>query len=81
MRYVVRMGLSAISLGLMTAWPAFADDHPMLDYVSVSVGAFANNTTATVRADGTVRDSGTRLDFSRDLGQGGTRTLPYIDVT
>ncbi len=81
MRYVARMGWSTISLALLAAWPVHADDHPMLDYVSVSVGAFANNTSATLRADGDVRNSGTRLDFSRDLGQGGTRTLPYIDVT
>jgi hypothetical protein len=60
---------------------AHADDHPMLDYLSVSIGGFANNNSASIRADGNVRDSGTRLDFSRDLGQGGTRTLPYLDVT
>lgn len=58
-----------------------ADDHPMLDYLSVSVGGFSNNTSANMRADGAVKDSGSRLDFSRDLGQGGTRTLPYLDVT
>jgi hypothetical protein len=58
-----------------------ADDHPMLDYLSVSIGGFANNNSASLRADGNVRNSGTRLDFSRDLGQGGTRTLPYLDVT
>jgi hypothetical protein len=60
---------------------AHADDHPMLDYLSVSVGGFANNNAASIRADGGVKDSGTRLDFDRDLGQGGTRTLPYVDVT
>ncbi|WP_114239923.1 hypothetical protein [Dyella sp. C9] len=53
----------------------------MLDYLSVSVGGFANNTSANLRADGSVRGSGTPLDFSRDLGQGGTRALPYLDVT
>lgn len=60
---------------------ARADDHPMLDYLSVSVGGFANNTSASMRADGSTRNSGTRLDFSRDLGQGGTKALPYLDVT
>lgn len=60
---------------------AYADDHPMLDYLSVSIGGFSNNTSASLRADGNIKGSGSRLDFSRDLGQGGTRTLPYLDVT
>ncbi|HSC10594.1 MAG TPA: hypothetical protein VLC97_06435 [Rhodanobacteraceae bacterium] len=52
-----------------------------LDDISVSVGAFANNSSATLRADGAVLGSGTPLDFDRDLGQGGTKALPYFDVT
>lgn len=73
-----------LALGMIAPWVwcnAYADDHPMLDYLSVSVGGFANNGGASIRADGGVRGSGTRLDFDRDLGQGGTRALPYVDVT
>lgn len=81
MRY---SSLAMVACGIVAAAAAQrvkADDHPMLDYLSVSVGAFANNTTASVRADGGLRGSGTPLDFSRDLGQGGTRTLPYLNIT
>jgi hypothetical protein len=60
---------------------ACADDHPMLDYVSISGGLFANSFKGSLRADGDIRNSGTSLDFSRDLGAGGTRYLPYLDVT
>ncbi len=60
---------------------ARADDHPMLDYFSVSGGLFANSFQGSLRADGNVRNSGTSLNFSRDLGEGGTRYLPYIDAT
>jgi len=82
MRYLTRWYLACGLITAMGATAARADDHPMLDYLSVSVGAFSNNTSASIRADGHGgRGSGTRLDFSHDLGQGGTRTLPYIDVT
>ncbi|MET3650525.1 hypothetical protein [Dyella japonica] len=81
MRRNSRMYL-ALALPLaLTFQTVRADDHPMLDYLSVSIGGFANNNSASMRADGHVKNSGTRLDFSRDLGQGGTRTLPYLSVT
>lgn len=60
---------------------AYAEEITALDNVSISVGAFANNTSASLRADGATAGSGTTLDFDRDLGQGGTRSLPYFDVT
>ncbi|HET7779147.1 MAG TPA: hypothetical protein VFL07_11380 [Rudaea sp.] len=60
---------------------AHAEVDRALDDISVSVGAFANNSSATLRADGAVLGSGTPLDFDRDLGQGGTKALPYFDVT
>lgn len=65
----------------LVAAPALADDHPMLDYFSISGGVFANNFSGSLRADGTLHNSGTSLDFDRDLGQGGSRYLPYISVT
>ena len=60
---------------------AHAEVDRALDDISVSVGAFANNSSATLRADGALLGSGTPLDFDRDLGQGGTKALPYFDVT
>jgi hypothetical protein len=60
---------------------ACADDHPMLDTASISVGAFANNTSADISADGGIKGSGSKVEFGRDLGQDGTRSLPYIDAT
>ncbi|HET6552763.1 MAG TPA: hypothetical protein VFG49_04425 [Dyella sp.] len=53
----------------------------MLDYFSISGGVFANSFSGSLRADGQIRNSGTPLDFDRDLGQGGTRYLPFINVT
>ncbi|WP_130618020.1 hypothetical protein [Dyella amyloliquefaciens] len=66
---------------VLVSGTALADDHPMLDYFSVSGGLFANSFSGGLRADGNVRDSGTTLNFSRDLGEGGTRYLPYLNVT
>ncbi|RDI96965.1 hypothetical protein DVT68_18930 [Dyella solisilvae] len=63
---------------LTVSMPAMADDHPMLDNASITVGMFANNFSGSIRADGNTKNSGTRLDFSRDLGEGGTQWLPYI---
>ena len=60
---------------------AYAEVDRALDEVSVSVGAFANSTSASLRADGAILGSGTVVDFDRDLGQGGTKSLPYFDVT
>jgi len=81
MRGAIRL-LTALGLVfLMGMHEARADDHPMLDYLSVSVGGFANNSAASLSANGGANRSGTRLDFDRDLGQGGTRALPYLDVT
>jgi len=60
---------------------AHAEVDRALDDISISVGAFANNSSATLRADGALLGSGTPLDFDRDLGQGGTKALPYFDVT
>lgn len=80
MRRRVRIGFVAL-LGALACPAAWADDHPMLDYFSISLGGFANSTSASLRADGGARGSGSRLDFSRDLGQDGTRALPYLDVT
>lgn len=61
--------------------PALADDHPMLDYIAVDAGIFSNKLTANVRVDGDVKRSGTSLDFSRDLGQGGTQSLPFLSAS
>lgn len=71
--------LIALAAGLGQC--AYAEEFGALDNVSVSVGAFGNNTSASIRADGATKGSGTPLDFDRDLGQGGTRALPYIDAT
>lgn len=65
----------------LVSMPAFADDHPMLDYFSVSGGVFASSFSGSLRADGNIRNSGTTLDFSRDLGEGGTRYLPFFNVS
>ncbi|MGO4501494.1 MULTISPECIES: hypothetical protein [unclassified Dyella] len=61
--------------------PALADDHPMLDYIAVDAGIFSNDLSATMRVDGDIKRSGTSLDFSRDLGQGGTKSLPFISAS
>lgn len=60
---------------------AHAEVDRALDEVSISVGAFANSSSASLRADGAIAGSGTLVDFDRDLGQGGTKSLPYFDVT
>ncbi|MHA6203427.1 hypothetical protein ACXU4B_03270 [Dyella soli] len=80
--YAKRIALSLSLWALLaTMAPAMADDHPMLDYASVSAGIFTNDLSASLRFDGRVRNSGTPLDFSRDLGQGGTQSLPFIEGT
>jgi hypothetical protein len=71
--------LLALAAGF--AQTASAEVDRALDEVSISVGAFANNSSASLRADGSVLGSGTPVDFDRDLGQGGTKSLPYFDVT
>lgn len=71
--------LSCMLAGALT--PALADEHPMLDYVAVNAGIFSNDLSATMRVDGGLKGSGTSLDFSRDLGQGGTKSLPFISAT
>lgn len=81
MQHNRRTGITAAFMLILASQVVHADDHPMLDYLSVNIGGFANSTSATMRADGNVRDSGSRLDFSRDLGQGGTRALPYLSVS
>jgi hypothetical protein len=63
---------------LAAAMPAMADDHPMLDHMSVTAGIFASNFSGGIRADGKTANSGTRLDFSRDMGAGGTQWVPYV---
>lgn len=70
-----------VLLSLTMSAAAFADDHPMLDRFSMSAGVFANSFSGSTRVDGNVRNSGTRLDFDRDLGQNGTRYLPYVAAT
>lgn len=81
MRSTNRLVLALAVVYFASMCSARADDHPMLDYLSVSVGGFANNSAATISANGGRNAGGTRLDFDRDLGQGGTRALPYLDVT
>ncbi|WP_201314232.1 hypothetical protein [Dyella sp. EPa41] len=77
-----RFALPACVICLVLAsTPVHADDHPMLDYFSVSGGVFANSFSGSLRADGSFKNSGTTLDFSRDLGEGGTRYLPFLNVT
>lgn len=60
---------------------AYAEEDTALDNVSFSLGAFSSSTTATLRADGTTSGSGTEIDFDRDLGQGGTKALPFFAAT
>jgi len=73
----------SLSLAFLAAWGSFAyaEETRALDTFSVSVGAFANSTSAGIRADGVVAGSGTELNFGRDLGQDDTRALPFISVT
>jgi hypothetical protein len=52
-----------------------------LDNWSVSVGAFSDNSSGSIRVDGTTQGSGTTLDLDRDLGQGGTSSLPFFAAT
>lgn len=68
-------------LAASVSLPAMADDHPMLDHASISVGIFTNNLSADMRVDGNVNRSGSKIDFDRDLGQNGTESLPYISVS
>lgn len=60
---------------------ALAQEHAMLDNASISVGIFSNDLSASMRVDGRTKRSGTSFDFGRDLGQGGTKSLPYIAAT
>jgi hypothetical protein len=60
---------------------AYAEEFGALDNFSVSIGAFSDNTSASIRVDGATKGSGTVLDFDRDLGQGGTHTLPFFHAT
>jgi len=78
-RHVPMSLLLAIAAGFCQT--ASAEVDRALDNVSISVGAFADNTSASFRADGAASGSGTPVDFDRDLGQDGTRSLPYFDVT
>ncbi len=67
---------------LADAWgPSLSQERDMLDHASVSVGIFSNDFSASMRVDGQTKRSGTSLDFSRDLGQGGTQSLPFISGT
>lgn len=74
-----------IWLGLLaTAFcaPASAsDDHAMLDGFAANVGLFASRAKAEVRADGNVQTRGSTIDLDRDLGVGGTQSLPYVNLT
>ncbi|TBR40299.1 MULTISPECIES: hypothetical protein [Dyella] len=77
-----RLIVATLALSLSFAVPVVhADDHPMLDTFSVSAGFFANNFDGGLRADGQVKNSGTTLNFSRDLGQDDSRYLPYFAVS
>jgi len=71
--------LLALAAGLGQC--AYAEEFGALDGFSVSIGAFADNTSASVRVDGATKGSGTALDFDRDLGQGGTSALPFFQAS
>lgn len=77
--YIALSVLSCLIAG--ECGPARADERPMLDEVSVSAGIFSNDLSANMRVDGGIKGSGTAIDFSRDLGQGGTHSLPFISAT
>jgi hypothetical protein len=76
-----QLGSILFTFAAATSFAAHADVMGPLDNASISVGGFANNISADIRADGSVPGSGTRLDLDRDLNQGGTHGLAYIDAT
>ena len=56
---------------------ACADQHAMLDDWSVSLGLFSNNNKATIQGNG-YTSGGTDINVDRDLGVGGTSSLPFF---
>lgn len=73
-------GCVVTTLLLSSAAPAVANNAPMLDGFAIDVGFFASNLDANARVNGNV-EHGTNVDFDRDLGIGGTSSLPFLSMS
>ena len=80
MRNLAPRPCAAVLASLGFAANASASDAPMLDTFSVNAGVFANNLDADLRVNGN-SGRGTTIDLKRDLGVGGSRSLPFFSMT
>jgi|GEM_PF-254248 len=78
-KYGVASGSLLAIASLLFCTTAMADDeHVMLDGISVNLGLFANSAKANVRVNGDFQTQNRSINLDRDLGIGGSKSLPYV---